>query len=475
MRRPKKDGVMIERWMRTVVVAAALGCVVGCNSQTPPNPVKEAIAQGVSIAEENLSVAFRLPTDRREAARVYRLPGLTPIDWEPSGQGPLVSTVVGFAPDEEVLYGQTAAGQLIAWDLTTGRARTVDTSVVEATVGPGGVPYLIRQDGSIARVTRRSVQSWSNRVEPLPVALWGAARSRLVALAEVENGDRFLMGLADGRPPVIHRLPAGTLAISPWGDVAVVSTDSGLVVFEPADSTPPRFERVRPAPGPVAISAAAHHIYTVDAENRLLAYDRFDLDRLRRIELPDMAEALRVDPLGKLLLVRAADGETIWVVDLTRWEIAATLAGGWSDDLPAVAADGTILLRQGDDVVALAAETFAAVDRIEGGAKDLWQTARWDPKRPTLQLARDTVPETAPRGGAFYVQVSSTRNAAWAEDFAQNLKRAGMDAIVLTPRATDDLYRVVLGPYPTREAAELVSRRLGLPSWITTRDTTSAQ
>lgn len=228
-----------------------------------------------------------------------------------------------------------------------------------------------------------------------------------------------------------------------------------------------------PPPGPVAISSAAHQVYTVDAEDRLLAYDRFELRRLRRVELPGPASDLRTDPLGRLLLVRAADRDSIWIVDLVAWERVTAIAGSWDTDLPLVAPDGTIVVRQGEDVVAVSGGSWTVTDRAQGGATDRWSTVAWNPRRPTIQMARDTLASVAPTGGAFYVQVSSTRNRAWADDFAQNLRRAGMDANVLPPRDADDLYRVVLGPYPTREAAEATSRQLGLPSWITTRDTTS--
>ncbi len=329
---------------------------------------------------------------------------------------------------------------------------------MHATLGPTGTPYLVRADGTIGRVSRRTVIEWSTRAEPLP---------------STEEGDRWLMSLADGRPTVMQRIPQGQISIASWGDVAVVSTDSGLAVFDPADTAGAQFRRLRPAPGPVAVSPAAHHIYTVDVEGELLVYDRFELRRLRSLRMPGTATDLRGDPLGRLLLIRAAGEETIWVVDTVRWELVATLEGSWDTDLPIVTPDGTVLARQRDDVVAVVGEPYAVSDRVDGGAGDLWLAAAWDPRRPMLQVMQDSVPEPAPGGGAFFVQVSSTRNNAWAEDFAQNLRRAGMAASVLTPQDVDDLYRVVLGPFPTREAAEVVSRQLGLPSWITRRDTTS--
>jgi len=49
---------------------------------------------------------------------------------------------------------------------------------------------------------------------------------------------------------------------------------------------------------------------------------------------------------------------------------------------------------------------------------------------------------------------------------AQQLSRAGLPARVLSPRSLDDGYRVVLGPYPTRNEAEAIGRKLGRPFWI---------
>jgi len=50
---------------------------------------------------------------------------------------------------------------------------------------------------------------------------------------------------------------------------------------------------------------------------------------------------------------------------------------------------------------------------------------------------------------------------------AQQLSRAGLAARVLAPQAgSDEGYRVVLGPYPTRTQAEAIGRKLGRPFWI---------
>jgi hypothetical protein len=145
--------------------------------------------------------------------------------------------------------------------------------------------------------------------------------------------------------------------------------------------------------------------------------------------------------------------------------------GGWDHDLPAGAPDGTLLIRRGDDVMALDRETLEPRGRVRGGADDRWLAVQWDPRRPALQV---TTPAAA--GGTetasqeLYVQVSSTTNHLWADDQAQQLRVAGLRATVLPPEVEGEPYRVVIGPYRTREEAEEIGRTLGQAFWIFTRD-----
>ncbi|MGH3993852.1 MAG: SPOR domain-containing protein, partial [Pseudonocardiaceae bacterium] len=67
-----------------------------------------------------------------------------------------------------------------------------------------------------------------------------------------------------------------------------------------------------------------------------------------------------------------------------------------------------------------------------------------------------------------YLQVSSSQNPTWATELSQKLQGAGLPASVLEPKRSDEAYRVVLGPYPTREQAEEAGRKIGMPSFIVT-------
>jgi DNA-binding beta-propeller fold protein YncE len=244
--------------------------------------------------------------------------------------------------------------------------------------------------------------------------------------------------------------------------------DSGLLILDPLDSTRRRFARLR-APDAVAFSPSEHRLYVADADGDLQALDRYTLEREEEISLPGRARAIRPDPLGRLLLVRPQSGDSVWLVDPSREEVIGTVPSAWRDDLPAVAPDGSLLTVQGEDLLARTLDSLTARGRVGGGAHDQWLTAAWDPRRPALQLASDSSAQiAAPSGGQFYVQVSSTANESWAQDLARNLRAAGMQASVLPPSTEEDRYRVVLGPYPTHEAAEATGRKLGRPFWIFT-------
>ncbi len=151
-----------------------------------------------------------------------------------------------------------------------------------------------------------------------------------------------------------------------------------------------------------------------------------------------------------------------------------TLASAWRTDLPAIAPDGALLVRQGDDVIAYRPDSLAATGRVKGGGADLWMLTGWRPRGAYrgafgdagAQADQGVASDTAGPEGPMYVQVSTSQNEAWSSEMAQQLTRAGLAARVLPPRNPDDGYRVVLGPYPTRAQAEGIGRKLGRPFWI---------
>lgn len=446
-----------------------LPLLVGLTACSPggSNPIKAAMAQRRESPTTTRAVAFRLNTERGGDVRLYALPRLNEATWRFRTPGLAAKQVIGFSKDEDEVYLLTVGGNLAGLDLNTGRARVIDSNVVASALGPTGVLHLVRRDGSVAATSYRTVTPWSVKLDPLPEAVWGAESEQLVALIK-DGRQRKLVALAAGRPPVTQRIPDGPLAVAPWGDLAAVAVDSGLLVLDPLDSSRVRFKHMR-TPQAVAISPSEHRIYVADANGRLQALERYSLDKEEEVRLPGPARAIRPDPLGRLLLVRPEKGDSVWLVDPTREDVLGTVPGAWRDDLPTVAPDGSLLTFRGEELISRSVDSLTPRGRVDGGARDQWLTAAWDPRRPALQLASDTSAQTAtPSLGQFYVQVSSTANESWAQDLARNLRTAGMQASVLPPSTQEDRYRVVLGPFPTRESAEATGRKLGRPFWIFT-------
>jgi cell division septation protein DedD len=87
------------------------------------------------------------------------------------------------------------------------------------------------------------------------------------------------------------------------------------------------------------------------------------------------------------------------------------------------------------------------------------------PGTPPADTAAVAGPEEAP-AAIMYLQVSRSQNPAWAQALAAEIRGEGFPALVLDPRPGEEAYRVVVGPYPSREEAESAGRRLGRPSFI---------
>src|SRR3989441_1277072 len=180
--------------------------------------------------------------------------------------------------------------------------------------------------------------------------------------------------------------------------------------------------------------------------------------------------ALRLDPLGRWLLARPAIGDSAWLVDLPIKRHTGIVPTQWQPDLPAISPDGMLIYRRGKDVVSARPDSLSDVGKVTNGAPDLWVLTSWLPRgvvaSPVSTASADSGAGGTGAEGPLYVQVSTSQNPEWSGHLADDLTRAGLAARVLPPQHPDDGYRVVLGPYATREQAEVIGRRLGRPFWI---------
>jgi SPOR domain len=446
---------------------------LACSGNDGSNPVREAMTAARPPAESEDAVVFQFPRAAAGAAHLRRLPALSDVAWHFDAARRGTASVVGFASDDDLVYTLSSARELVALDLTSGRARVITDSVRLGAIGPEGTIIVVREDSSVNRAQYRGLERWTTTFSAPPTAIWPAIRDRVIGIVPGDSG-RTLELLADGQQPIRQSLPDGALAVTRWGDVVAVAADSGLVLLDPTEPDDTRFLSLNPAPVLVTFSESAHRVYCFDHQGTVTAFDRFTLAPVESLRLPGAPLDVRSDPEGDFLLVRPTEGDSLWVLDLVGWSVSGTIAGEWTDRLPLVASDGTILLERGGDLVAVAPTSRTVVARAPDAEDSRWLPIAWDPRRPALELVSQAPVDTSliQPTQEFYVQISSTSNRDWAEDMAANLRRAGIDASVLEPEYFDTRYRVALGPYDSHEAADAIRRTLNMPSWIFTRDTT---
>lgn len=403
---------------------------------------------------------------------LYRLPNLRASSWKAEDKLPPLERTIGADPEQGLVFFLDRKRNVVALDLETRRVREHLDQVRQATVGPDGVLYAVDTGMTVTQLVRRAPIRFRSKVQGKPAELYGTMGGAL--LVRLAGKSPALEVLGSDQPPESLPIPDGPVAPSYWGDLVAVAADSAVVLYQ----TQGKHERrVLPVSGharAVLFSPSGHRIYVARDEESLLVIDRFSGDELEEIDLPGPAADLRGDPYGQWLVVRPVAGDSAWIVDVGAGGRVGTVEVQWDRDLPAVVPPGTLLTRRGEDVVALdlGSEGFPERGRVEGGAADTWLPLAWHPEQDeeagqpadTAGAASDSL-GPPPR---VYLQVSSSQNPAWAEELSQKLRTAGLPASVLQPGRSDEAYRVVLGPYATREQAEETGRRIGMPSFVVT-------
>ena len=206
---------------------------------------------------------------------------------------------------------------------------------------------------------------------------------------------------------------------------------------------------------------------------------------------------LRMDPIGRYLLVRPEGTDSAVVIALGTNRVVGALATGWRADFPFVAPDGGIAVAQGPDVFIVDGETLRPAARVRGGSADFWYPFQWTGFRPraaaldrpvefagqsdSARAAQDsatahpdspslpaTGPDTAPRRSTGWtVSFAALLVPDKARDLASQIHVGTETARVITAmREGSTIYRVVLGPYPTRDEAERIGRESKNSYWV---------
>jgi hypothetical protein len=289
------------------------------------------------------------------------------------------------------------------------------------------------------------------------------------------------------------------------GDRVYFTVDSGLVGIKIKDLSPVGAIRLANRVSALAPTPSGDRLYVAMAgDSGLSVVDRYTESAKTSIELPQPPSELRMDALGRYLLARIPKADSAWVIAIGDNRLVGAVATRWETDLPAVTPDGVLALLVGKDVSLVDPEKLKMKSTVAGGAKDFWYFFAWDGFRPRPQgldqpvtfpsdsLQRDSLsasstppgthasppapavrdttraPATAatPSTG-FTVSFAALLSEEKAQQIANTIKVNGNAAhVVSTTTAGSPIFRVVMGPFPTRNEADKIGRAAKHEYWI---------
>lgn len=466
------------------------------------------------------AILLRVPRDGG-VMRAYRA-GKDSVLWTSSGRAPAAAALVGFDDFQSIVLGRDSLGRAFSVDLRLGAIETLGSTTLRGPVhSEGGAVFGLDADGQILRLTPVATWSWKPHlaVQDLIPTPDGA-----LIIAGARSGRTVIQRLIppESRLTDSTTLPASEAVLrTPVGDRIWFVTDSGLIALRSRDLSRALQVRVSDVTA-IESTPSGDRIFVATPRPTLRVIDRFAERETDRIPLPAPALAMRMDPDGRYLLVRTARSDSIHVVSIGTLRVITSVAGAWRDDLPLVTPDGRVLVAQGADVAHVDAETGRERLRYPGGAADLWLQVRWNGFRPraagldrpvefeeyeadsaaadsalaammaarygnvTSMPAESPPPiETRPTeqlgaqsgrsdkaekpGGREIWTVSFATLLAEdrAREMADRIRVDGRGARVIAgSRDGIPIWRVVLGPYDSRDAAERAGMGSRLPYWV---------
>lgn len=432
------------------------------------------------------------------AARVYPYPKMDTVLWRASSV-PTPASVLAFDDEAGSIAYVTTKGAPARMDFRQGVAETVTRTKLSGLASwDGSNVYGITADGTVERYGPNG--PWKMKPRLAARAVFPQSDASLLVLAQYDDssvvwrvrppstkvvdsvpltkvnrtlrtqvGDRLYLGSGRELTGVRTRTMQRTTTVTFDADIEVLeATPSGDRVF-----------------------------VVTEGGTSVEVVDRFRETMSGRIEIGRHAAELRVDALGRYLLARPEGTDSALVIALGTNRVVGAVATTWREDLPFVAPDGGIAVAQGADVIIVDAETLRSTKRVEGGAADFWYAFRWTGFRPrdarldrpvefgardSTAPARDSSvvvtdsaapPPTPPRDTAvrtatgYTVSFAALLVADKARELAAQI-RVGTDnaRVVVATRDGSTIYRVVMGPYASREEAERVGRESKQSFWV---------
>lgn len=484
--------------------------LTACGTDRGRSPVARDTARATSATPRGPDeLVLRIPRGGGEA-KVFAYPRLDTVVWN-GDAAPAPARVLAF--DEEA--GQVSLvdtkGQPVRIDFRQGSATTVTKSKLTGLASnDGSTIYGISPDGAVQRFATSS-GTWEWKPPVAARAVFPQPDASLLVLGE--RSDRSVVWRV--RPPSTRIadsvvLPKVDRALrTQVGDLLFLASEKELTGVRTRTMAPTASVAFDEPVELLAATPSGDRVFVVTSNGTAVQIvDRYREQVSGQIALGRHPSDLRMDPLGRYLLARLDGVDSTAVIALGTNQVVGTVATGWRADLPFVAPDGGIALAQGKDVVVTDMESRRAPIRVTGGAADFWYPFRWTGFRPrageldqpvdfgtpTDSTAIDsaavkdtTAPATTPApvptpapapapprdtavhrpNAGFTVSFAALLVADKARELASQIRVGSENARVVTAvRDGSTIYRVVLGPYPTRDEAERVGRESKQSYWI---------
>jgi cell division septation protein DedD len=459
----------------------------------------------------------------------YAYPALDTALWTSAEKAPALERVLGFDDEAGSITGVDDKGGVVRVDLRLGSvSRDTKPKLTRLASSDGSSVYGIAKDGSVVRLTPAG--QWTFKPpEPAHDVIPEPDGSLLLVADHNDKTTVWQMHPPDRQLTDTAQLPAvGRAVRTVVGDRVYFTVDSGLVGLRSRGLESVPSIRLDHHVRALATTPSGDRLYVaLDSADSILVIDRYTHKIDTRIALGGQAVDLRMDPTGRYVLARPATGDSAWVINVGTDRLVGAVSTEWRADLPTVAPNGWLALLSKRDVVFADGESLRVEKTVEDGAADTWLFITWNgfrrPDAPTeqpLSMAGDSAahadstaaapapgdtgnvfatpadsssapgaqPATAPRPaspaapsvapaesttapgvglGGFTVQFAALRSQAVADSLARTIAVDGAHPrVVEAPRNGDLIYRVVLGPYATKDDALRVAKASGASYWI---------
>jgi len=418
--------------------------------------------------------------------------------WQSTGVLPPLSRILAFDDDEGTIAFVDQRGRAGQLDLRSGSVTLSSRDrLLSAASISGSTIFGVGPGGSVLRMMATGTWTFD---PPRPARLVFPEQDTSILVVGGDSGATVAWRI---RPPIASitdslRVPPITRAVStPMGDRVYFASSTGLFAVDIRTlkiTKPIRSIRTVTA---LAVTPSGDRVFVVaDSSREIQVVDRYRNEISVRIALPGRGSELRVDPLGRYLLVKISGKDSVWIVGIGTNQLVGTVPSIWRGDIPFVAPGGSIVTGVGRDVWFIDPITMRPSSEVQDGTSDFWFGFWWTGFRPqmatvgqpvTADTLRDSVaadvaptvaaadtarPSALPahdsQGGCsngFWVQFAAYLVQQRAQSLAARIHVGTANAsIVVGLVGGVPIYRVDLGPYPTKDAATQVAAASGEPS-----------